>query len=198
MHATVQSPTRSNRKDLNISTPLKAIRAMCLEYVGYHVQEVTACTGTDYTLYPFRMGKISRGAGSRLKAKRRHCKVCMGGTPGVPEPSVSKLIAECPSAPGEPECQIFECRFGKNPKLKGVVRGASKKASAGALEDTGARRMPLEERIPIQVRSMRDRCFKNLRVGVLKPTIWGGLRGARGSPGAPFARVFLPEATISG
>jgi len=108
----------TNRKEMNISSPLKAIRAMCLECVGYVTEEVKACTAPDCPLYPFRLGRSVRGK-SRLKAIRKHCLECMGGS--------SKTVAECSSGPrhGEngPGCSVFELRFGKNPKLKGKGKG---------------------------------------------------------------------------
>ncbi len=37
-------------------TPLKAIRAKCLECSGHHPKEVRFCTNTDCPLYFFRLG----------------------------------------------------------------------------------------------------------------------------------------------
>ena len=39
------------------STPVKAIRAKCLECSNYQPKEVRNCLITDCPLYPFRMGK---------------------------------------------------------------------------------------------------------------------------------------------
>ena len=38
-------------------TPVKAIRAKCLDCCGGSPQEVRLCPAHDCTLYPFRMGK---------------------------------------------------------------------------------------------------------------------------------------------
>ena len=38
-------------------TPVKAIRAKCLDCCCWQVKEVRLCTMTDCPLYPFRMGK---------------------------------------------------------------------------------------------------------------------------------------------
>lgn len=131
MASTVQFPTRSDRKGLNTSTPLKAIRAMCLECVCYQAQEVTDCTGTDCPLFPFRMGKVPRGAGSRLKAIRKHCLDCMNGS--------APMVRECTSDPqlsiGELGCPVYEYRFGKNPRRAGIGgQGAARNFLFGGRE----------------------------------------------------------------
>ena len=38
-------------------TPVKAIRAFCLDCVGNNVREVRLCPSTKCPLYPFRFGK---------------------------------------------------------------------------------------------------------------------------------------------
>ena len=40
-----------------ITNPIKAIRAKCLDCMCGQVNEVKLCPGTDCALYPFRMGK---------------------------------------------------------------------------------------------------------------------------------------------
>ena len=98
---------RTDRKEMDASNPMKAIRAMCLECVEYVSDEVKACTIPDCLLYPFRLGRSVKGK-SRLKAIKQHCRKCMGGS--------SKMVAERPSGP-RPGCSVFEYRFGKNPKM---------------------------------------------------------------------------------
>lgn len=44
-------------------TPLKAIRAKCLDCVCGQLQEVRLCPCKDCPLYPFRMGKNPNRAG---------------------------------------------------------------------------------------------------------------------------------------
>lgn len=44
-------------------TPLKAIRAKCLDCRGGSMRDVRLCTCQDCTLHPFRMGKNPRRAG---------------------------------------------------------------------------------------------------------------------------------------
>ena len=43
--------------DTVIMSPMKAIRANCIECCGNQVSEVRLCTATECPLYPFRMGK---------------------------------------------------------------------------------------------------------------------------------------------
>lgn len=38
-------------------TPLKAIKAKCLDCCAYQPNEVKLCTCTDCALYPYRLGK---------------------------------------------------------------------------------------------------------------------------------------------
>ena len=40
-----------------ITSPLKAIRAFCIECMGDQVREVKGCTSTNCPLHAFRMGK---------------------------------------------------------------------------------------------------------------------------------------------
>lgn len=46
-------------------TPIKAIRAKCLDCMCGSVTEVRLCPCTDCSLYPFRMGKNPNRAGIR-------------------------------------------------------------------------------------------------------------------------------------
>ncbi len=45
-----------------IRTPLKAIRAKCLDCSCYQPREVKECRVTSCALWPYRMGRISRTA----------------------------------------------------------------------------------------------------------------------------------------
>ena len=42
---------------MDLTNPLKAIRAKCLDCSNDYVKEVTECPITDCPLYPFRFGK---------------------------------------------------------------------------------------------------------------------------------------------
>jgi hypothetical protein len=44
-------------------TPLKAIRARCLDCVGFRKAEVRRCEETNCPLHPYRMGKNPARAG---------------------------------------------------------------------------------------------------------------------------------------
>jgi hypothetical protein len=53
-------------------SPLKAIRAKCLDCSGGQVKEVRQCPITSCPLYPFRMGrKFFDGHGQRCQKPRR-------------------------------------------------------------------------------------------------------------------------------
>ena len=52
-------------------TPVKAIRAKCLDCCGGSPQEVRLCPAYDCTLYPFRMGKNPNIRREYTEAQRR-------------------------------------------------------------------------------------------------------------------------------
>ena len=116
---------RADRKTMDTSSPMKAIRAMCLECVGYVSDEVKNCTAPDCPVHPFRLGRSIRGR-SRLKAIKQHCLECMGGS--------RSTVKECHSGPrladDEPGCPVHEYRTGHNPKLKGKRKATQKAMEA--------------------------------------------------------------------
>jgi len=109
---------KTDRKEMNTSSPLKAIRAMCLECVGYVSDEVKNCTAPDCPLYPFRLGRSVTGR-SRIKAVHKHCLLCMSGS--------THMVAGCPSGPqmnrDDPGCPVFKFRFGKIRNSEAKARG---------------------------------------------------------------------------
>ena len=48
-------------KNNEILTQMKAIRAKCLDCMGYSQKEVDLCPSTNCTLYPYRYGKTPIG-----------------------------------------------------------------------------------------------------------------------------------------
>ena len=58
---------------MNNLTPLKAIRARCIDCSGFELKEVRNCQQLDCPLYPLRTGK---GARSNLKKIRAFCLWC--------------------------------------------------------------------------------------------------------------------------
>jgi len=117
--------TRTDRKEMDASSPLRSIRAMCLECIVYVSDEVKGCTIPDCPLYPFRLGRSVKGK-SRLKAINQHCRECMGGS--------LSMVKDCHSGPrladDEPGCPVHEYRAGHNPKLKGKRRATPKAIEA--------------------------------------------------------------------
>lgn len=63
-------------------TPMKAIRARCLDCSGYSVKEVRECSIDTCPLHPYRFGhRPSEGATlTPMKAIRRHCVGCCNGS----------------------------------------------------------------------------------------------------------------------
>ncbi len=95
-------------------TPLKAIRKYCLDFccIGQS-EEVRLCPNNDdknsdlyCSLWKFRNGK-GQGCGSRLKAIKEKCLDCAG--------YIYSNVKNCQ----ETDCQLFNYRLGRNPKLKG-------------------------------------------------------------------------------
>ena len=91
---------------MNRLTPLKAIRAKCIDCSGFEPKRVRECPfdGKEdelCQLYPLRMGKGSR---STLKQIRAYCLWCCIGQ--------RKEVKLCPST----KCSLWEYRFGKRPK----------------------------------------------------------------------------------
>ena len=41
----------------NVLTPVKAIRAKCLECSNHHLKDIRGCLVTDCPLFPYRLGK---------------------------------------------------------------------------------------------------------------------------------------------
>jgi hypothetical protein len=87
-------------------TPLKAIRAKCLDCSGGEYKEVRECQfdgkqDEECPLYPLRMG---RGSRSTLKRIRAYCVWCCNGQ--------RQEVKFCPSV----SCPLWEYRFGKRPQ----------------------------------------------------------------------------------
>ena len=76
----------------------KAIRERCLNCAGWFYKEVTNCTFTDCSLYPFRSGQGKQNAKARSKAIRNYCLWCMNGQHGE--------VYKCPST----DCSLFAYR----------------------------------------------------------------------------------------
>ena len=86
---------------MKILTPLKAIRAKCIDCSGFELKAVRECPVKDCVLYPLRMGKGSRAI---LKKIRAFCLWCCNGQ--------RDEIRQCPVV----KCSLWVSRFGKRPK----------------------------------------------------------------------------------
>jgi hypothetical protein len=119
---TYHGPDRPDKRLLSaeeLPAPSVAIRAHCLECLGWELAEVRRCKGDRVggrcPLWPHRMGGRA-GAGSPGKAIRAECLWCMGGQ--------KDAVAECWS----PRCALWPYRFGSSPRTN---RRARAKFDAG-------------------------------------------------------------------
>ena len=71
MEHKIRSKIYGKTRTVNL-TPIKAIRAMCLDCVGHSAEEVKLCTDPLCPLYPYRFGKnpARKGQGSKESAKK--------------------------------------------------------------------------------------------------------------------------------
>jgi len=122
-----ENPQNDKSSNKPITSPLKAIRAHCLDCVGGMASEVRKCTGPLLigqkgicALHPYRFGK-GRKSGvkaklSPVKAIAKNCLWCCGGS--------ARERKLCPSQ----ICHLKPFRFGKNPFVSEKRREASQKA----------------------------------------------------------------------
>lgn len=87
-------------------TPLKAIRARCLDCTAGNDAEVRRCEILDCAVHRLRMGKGSKGAGGCLRPIRAYCIGCMNGQPVE--------VRLCPSAD---KCKLYLYRMGRRPAV---------------------------------------------------------------------------------
>ena len=105
-------------------TPLKAIRARCIDCSGFELKEVRNCQHLDCPLYPLRMGK---GARATLKRIRAYCLWCCNNQ--------GSEVRFCPSV----KCPLWEYRFGKGKEsLKKCPLLQEILTTDGVLETVGA------------------------------------------------------------
>jgi hypothetical protein len=81
-------------------TPIKAIRAKCIDCSGHVLKEVRNCCFDDCPLHPVRMG---RGSRSNMERIRAYCLWCNKGQ--------RHEARFCPAV----TCPLWEYRFGKRP-----------------------------------------------------------------------------------
>jgi hypothetical protein len=79
-------------------TPLKAVRARCLDCRGYEMAEVREC---DFANCPFHSLSMGRGSRSVLKPVRAYCLWCCNDQRGE--------VRECPSI----RCPLWQYRLGR-------------------------------------------------------------------------------------
>lgn len=102
----------------------KAIRRRCV-YCSETLSDARNCTITHCSLHPYRMGKNPFHGKVKpgnylppLKAIRRYCLECAGGSPSE--------VRECGGAGAD--CDIYDFRFGDNPHASDAKREAGRKS----------------------------------------------------------------------
>jgi hypothetical protein len=88
------------------TTPLKSIRARCLDCRGHEVKAVRECDIDDCHLYRLRMGKGSR---STLKIIRAYCIDCCAGQRAE--------VKQCTTK----KCSLWPYRSGRRPQTGQVM-----------------------------------------------------------------------------
>ena len=87
-------------------TPIKSMRARCVECAGGNKAEVRKCSYTHCYLYPYRMGhRASDPEALRpMKSIRKYCLNCMNGS--------SNEVSMCHLT----DCELYNYRTGHRPK----------------------------------------------------------------------------------
>lgn len=98
-------------------TPLKAVRARCLNCCADSSREVRLCPATGCPLHPIRSGKNGGKVKSVLKTIRAKCRDCSDGL---------KDVAECALK----DCPLYPFRLGMNPNRKGATIPKNKRAAS--------------------------------------------------------------------
>lgn len=86
-------------------TPMKAIRARCMDCSGFSFKEISECAHEECALHEYRSGHRPKQKATRtpVKAIRAHCIDCCNGDAYEPK----KCTAE--------KCPLFGYRLGKRP-----------------------------------------------------------------------------------
>ena len=87
-------------------TPMKAIRARCLDCSGFSVKEVRECTHDECALHQYRFGHrpSQKAELTPMRAIRKHCLECCNGS--------SHEVKLCPAE----NCPLQAYRSGHRPK----------------------------------------------------------------------------------
>lgn len=112
-------------------TPMKSIRARCLDCSGYSVKEVRECTHGECPLHPYRSGhRPSEGAAlTPMRAIRKHCLGCCNDS----ATEVRLCTAE--------NCALFSYRSGHRPKTNNYteaeIKSENRKLQRGFSDSEG-------------------------------------------------------------
>ncbi len=93
---------KQRRTHMKLRTPIKAIRAKCIDCSGDELTEVRDCRHDDCPLHLMRMGSGSRSNMDRI---RSYCLLCCNGQ--------RTEVRLCPTN----KCSLWAYRFGMRPKV---------------------------------------------------------------------------------
>ena len=96
-------------KETKVLSPLKSVRAYCLECRLNNPKEVRLCSAKDCSLHPYRSCKGNLS----VRTIKRYCMQCG-------EPSIFAVQkCEFNGTKGQKLCPLYIYRLGKNPNRKG-------------------------------------------------------------------------------
>jgi len=118
--------TKTSNIDITTATPIRSIRAYCLDCTGGERATVRNCSYTWCPLYPYRMGKRPpKGtAATPMKTIRKQCMECCSGVPSE--------VRKCPAG----ACSIHRYRFGRKVAATGELSTAGDFSEALTMNDT--------------------------------------------------------------
>ena len=106
---------RTPTSTIKSTTPIRSIRAYCLDCSGGNKSEVRACSFVSCPLHPYRMGKRppKGSAVTPMKAMRANCLECCSGSYAT--------VRECPAEP----CALHCYRLGRKVAATGELSSVS-------------------------------------------------------------------------
>lgn len=117
---------RTQTSTIKPDTPIRSIRAYCLDCTGGEKVTVRNCSYTWCPLYPYRMGKRPpKGtAATPMKTIRKQCLECCSGVPSE--------VRRCPAG----ACSIHRYRMGRKEAATGELSTASDFSGDLTMNDT--------------------------------------------------------------
>ena len=116
---------RTPTSTISPTTPIRSMRAYCLDCTGGNKAVVRECSFTDCPLYSYRMGKRPpKGvAATPMKTIRANCLECCSGS--------FAEVRRCPAS----ECATYRYRLGRKVELGGDLSPANALLDALTMND---------------------------------------------------------------